>query len=446
VRHGTEWKWRTLLTSLRLISVNILNKKKLLFLLLFIVVFYRPHTTEAYIATSTTPFYPVASTTPATYMYTMSASDFNARVSPLNTTNASLRAQAVIGKYPFVTGGYPLSSFSGWSNLLQNTPYNLNTFFGTTTSGYVWLNWDYDLAGTFNPPDGSLIYSEFYGDGAGNWRQVGSGTTTFSTFVTVSPEVGSTTAAEQPVTVGGMVYISNAEWQEKCNSSGLFYMNPDGTLERSCDLRMESNIANYDPIGSLTFTPNTVHTVVGSVATSTGYHTVTTQIPLLSNGFYSGMMQIWIGNVFWFSTTTRFVAGTSTLTQEQQDNFYDTGSPFTSATSTPLDSTNFLSFLNVPELLKTRVPYAYIYQFASALINAAGSSTIASTIPSSQFDITIGTGTYATTVPVVLFSTSTITHYINPTVMALFRGIMVAVTYLSFIFFVFHNARSKENI
>lgn len=119
----------------------------------------------------------------------------------------------------------------------------------------------------------------------------------------------------------------------------------------------------------------------------------------------------------------------------------------TTATNTSgLSQTSLLSFLNVPNLLKTRVPFAYIFQMYSTMMSAIGTTTVASTIPTGTFTIPWRNYTGTTTISVDMFSTTTITYFLNQTAIDLLRGLMVAVTYFSCGWFLFHDARNRKHI
>lgn len=112
------------------------------------------------------------------------------------------------------------------------------------------------------------------------------------------------------------------------------------------------------------------------------------------------------------------------------------------STSTTASTTAFFDFINVPYLLQSRKPFSYIYQI-SVLLSDVGSTT-ADTAGSVAYDF----GTYASGTPlasigsVTLFSTSTVTHFLSPTLLALFRGFLVAVLYISAGMFIFHDVRN----
>jgi len=114
----------------------------------------------------------------------------------------------------------------------------------------------------------------------------------------------------------------------------------------------------------------------------------------------------------------------------------------TLGTSTLPSSTNLLSFLNVPNLLATKVPFGYFFQAKDAILNGAN-STSSTAIPSGTFSIRgIGHGT--TTVD--MFSTSTVGYFLSSSTISLLRGLMVAVLYFEFIYLLYLRGKSRNLI
>jgi len=119
--------------------------------------------------------------------------------------------------------------------------------------------------------------------------------------------------------------------------------------------------------------------------------------------------------------------------------------PFTGATvgtSTLLSTTNLLSFLNVPQLLQTKVPFGYFFQIRDAILEGAGASSTTA-IPSGLISYKIGQNATTT---IDMFSTSTIAYYVTPGIASTFRGLMVIFLYIEFAYFMYHRARSKHLI
>jgi len=123
----------------------------------------------------------------------------------------------------------------------------------------------------------------------------------------------------------------------------------------------------------------------------------------------------------WYSLNVVYPAGSST--------------PFLGATvgtSTLVDSTNLLSFLNVPNLLNTKFPFAYIGQVSDVVFAAINSS---STKPIGQWNYTLDFGGATTTV--AFFSTSTITYFLPPSLLNPLVALLKATYYVAFAFYAF---------
>ena len=149
------------------------------------------------------------------------------------------------------------------------------------------------------------------------------------------------------------------------------------------------------------------------------------------------------------STTTTTVATSSTVVAGGINNNPFTGANFGS-TDLPT-STDMLSFVNVPNLLATKVPFAYVFQISSVIYNAVNGSTSASAIPSGSFSVKFpvkfgisGVATATTTIKIDMFSTSTIGYFLTPSYVGLLRGLMVAVTYFLTAWYLFHEARNRK--
>lgn len=163
------------------------------------------------------------------------------------------------------------------------------------------------------------------------------------------------------------------------------------------------------------------------------------------------------------STTTSLTAGHLHLwrpyLKRNSDNNFIYGNwisfdvSYASSSSTPLilgneyatSTTGFLPFLNISKLLQTKAPFAYIPQVYDVVVSAIQTST--STIPSTSINFVLASGTTAVqTVAIDLFSTSTITHFLTPTYVGYLRALMVAVTYISTMLFLFKDAQRRHII
>jgi len=114
----------------------------------------------------------------------------------------------------------------------------------------------------------------------------------------------------------------------------------------------------------------------------------------------------------------------------------------TVGTSTLPDSTNLLSFLNVPQLLATKIPFAYIFQIADGIKTGISSST-AATIPSGTFTWKGPTGATTTT---DFFSTTTIGYYFSPSLISAWRAFELAILYITFGYALYMRAKHKDII
>lgn len=110
--------------------------------------------------------------------------------------------------------------------------------------------------------------------------------------------------------------------------------------------------------------------------------------------------------------------------------------------SSTLSNSNILSFLNVPTLLSTKVPFAYIFQIASGIQTGTGSSTAAA-IPVGTFtwhNVQGGTTTFD------FFSTSTIAVYFTPTLIGYWRAFELVCLTVGFGYALYERAKSKHLI
>jgi len=173
---------------------------------------------------------------------------------------------------------------------------------------------------------------------------------------------------------------------------------------------------------------------------ASGYTTVSTTTSLV-NGFYFGSVSA-LGTTTIRSMIYSFTVGASdSLTP--LPNLPPVGSSI--GTSSLASSTNLLGFLNVPELLKTKVPFAYLFEIAPVLRSFSASSS-PSSISDSTFDITLPVHNGTTSLPITLFSTSTVGQFLPSGVLVGLRALMVAVTYIGTGMFLFHDARAKRHL
>jgi len=109
--------------------------------------------------------------------------------------------------------------------------------------------------------------------------------------------------------------------------------------------------------------------------------------------------------------------------------------PFTPIGSTNASSTlpgefSLLQYINIPALLQTRVPFAYMFLARNAFSTITGSTTPA-IFPTGSFQVNIA----GSTTTINMFSTSTVSYFLTPAVVNPLRGLMVAVIYFSGLLF-----------
>lgn len=98
----------------------------------------------------------------------------------------------------------------------------------------------------------------------------------------------------------------------------------------------------------------------------------------------------------------------------------------TFGTSTAIDSGNLLSYVNIPQLLLTKAPFGYFFQIYGIVGNTITNPPEATSLPIGEFDIYLNNSTTT----VVMFSTSTVSTFLTPEIIAPIRTLLVAVIYL----------------
>jgi len=141
----------------------------------------------------------------------------------------------------------------------------------------------------------------------------------------------------------------------------------------------------------------------------------------------------------WYYWLMNTVTGLQAFTSEASTSVpFDAN--FGNATSSLTANFNFLQFLNVPTLLQTKVPFAYIFQIAEGIREGA-SSTNSTAIPSGRF---LWAGIGGATSSIDMFSTTTIGYYLSPTLINLWRGFLLVVLYVEFGYALYIRAKSKN--
>jgi len=140
-----------------------------------------------------------------------------------------------------------------------------------------------------------------------------------------------------------------------------------------------------------------------------------------------------------FSAPVQFALGSST-TPPVIDYGYASS---TFGTSTLVAAGDFLSFLNVPALIRTKIPFTYLWQSYDLITEITQSNVTAASIP-------VGTITYKlptqATSTFVAFSTSTITYFLTSDKISLLRTLMAAVLYVATLVSIYHIVRHSHII
>jgi len=174
----------------------------------------------------------------------------------------------------------------------------------------------------------------------------------------------------------------------------------------------------------------------------------------LAAGLYQGNITIVDSNGLSDSVQVSFIVITSVYgTSPNPSTGILPATDFNAATSTTgLSATNLLSFLNIPQLLKTKAPFAYIPQIQNAIQQGIGTSTTATDLPSGVINFPMRTnfqsdGSYSTTtLSIDFFSTTTVTQMLSPTLQSLMRSVMVAIVWISMGYFLWEDVRKKKHL
>jgi len=171
---------------------------------------------------------------------------------------------------------------------------------------------------------------------------------------------------------------------------------------------------------------------------ATGFSTYNHTMDLIAGHFY-----LWRPTIYSSATSTAPVIGD--LYSLDVVTRAGSSTPFLSATvgtSTLPDALNLLSFLNVPNLLQTKIPFAYIFQIYDGITIGISSST-AATLPSGTFTWKGPTGATTTT---DFFSTTTIGYYFSPSLISAWRAFELAILYITFGYALYLRAKHKDLI
>jgi len=179
------------------------------------------------------------------------------------------------------------------------------------------------------------------------------------------------------------------------------------------------------------------HPLTFPVNTALGSQTITNHVQLTNSHAY-----LWRPVIYSSTSSSSPIYGdwysfqsTSTPNATFDPNFISG----TVGTSTLLSSTNLLSFLNVPSLLQTKIPFAYIFQIADGFATGLNASSTA--IPSGVMSYKLpGVATSSED----MFSTSTISRFLSPTMIATLRGLQLAILYILVGYALYRIAKSKH--
>jgi len=319
------------------------------------------------------------------------------------------------GRYPSITTPFGSYSTTGAINAhllsdLLNPSYNFGTALTSNGAGAgdYWFSACLDGTGTTCPS--GLYYTSFYWDGAGTVTPIT--TPTATTWIA-------------PYTPATNTYQATTS---RLFSAQYFF---------NCDI-------SYGILDQVTFEfrnlsggPNP--SVTASNISICGTATLSKQVGLIASTTYmwrpvmtssTGSSTALIGE--WYTFTT----------QPQPSDFTpNTAANATLGTSTLVSTTNLLSFLNVPQLLSTKVPFGYFFEAKDSIETAISSSTPIP-VPSGTFSIRIGDST--TTVD--MFSTTTVSYFLSAGTISTLRSLMVAALYIEFLYLLYHRAKSTKLI
>lgn len=190
---------------------------------------------------------------------------------------------------------------------------------------------------------------------------------------------------------------------------------------------------------------------VFDVSTTTSYYSTSSPSSVslgiatttLPDGYYSGTVNLSDNYGRSLYQPVQFIVGSSIYGFTPQGSILP-GQVFSSSTASTSPS-DFLSFLNVPELLQTRIPFAYLFQIYPAFQLAISSSTPAE-VGTVDLDIVWWNVSGTSTKSFTLFSTSTVTRFLPDPVLSPLRALLGATTYLGTAWFLYHHARNKKHL
>ena len=357
----------------------------------------------------------------------------NAYAFDLNTNGSFTATHTHISHY------YAGSSGSVVTNLTVGNTYNLNILFPNA----------YNL-GCGNPMtcSASTFYTNLYGTTTDQIALV--------SFNSSPDEVGHSTTTSQyqgsgvwtPFFVNTSTHfnsISFATSTALVTVTGYWNYNTTSSLNNSLQITQSDNFSTQTlysisatSSGPFSFSTNYIDSsqIIGSASTT---YTLNPQITFtgilskLGTNPFNGT-----GEILDTISTTTTSTSTTTIYGEINQN------PFTNATygtSTIPNATDLLSFLNVPTLLQTKIPFAYFFQIASGIKDGITSSSTTA-IPTGNF---IWKGINGTST-IDMFSTTTIGYYLSPTIINAWRTLLLVVLIIEFGYNVYNRAKHHSLI
>jgi len=122
-----------------------------------------------------------------------------------------------------------------------------------------------------------------------------------------------------------------------------------------------------------------------------------------------------------------------------------------SASSSPLLSGNdyatstngFLEFLNVPELLKTKAPFAYLPLMWNTLTQTSGIAT--STVATSTMSFVMASSTsFQQTITIDFFSETVFRRFLSQDLINLLRGLLATLIYAGTLWYIYHDLINRK--
>jgi len=116
------------------------------------------------------------------------------------------------------------------------------------------------------------------------------------------------------------------------------------------------------------------------------------------------------------------------------------------ATASSSAQTGIRAFINIPGLLATKVPFGYIWDIRQLYVSAATSSSVYSGVVFDFQSLDISTTTKSfLPARFEVFSTTTVTYYLNGTILALFNTLAAAAVWLALLAYAFYRIKTVFN-